>query len=210
METISPIGVGIEQHLNAVHQGVSGAAPIVQFDARSFPTSFACEVTDEFSFAQSEIPSNVKETFQFDRKAELFSSCTELLRQKISQKLLDFEPHKRGIFLGIGFESLNLEFIKNGVLFTEEMGITEFAKMNNAVPNINKILNPAGFYPQYASARLNARGPRASNLSACAASSQAIGAAYRAIRDGRCSTAITGGVDSTVSPFTNDAIPQLC
>lgn len=209
MEVISPLGASLEQHMRSVKCGHSGSGYITQFDASEFPTTFGCEVTDDFSSSKRDIPSNVKETFHYDRKPELFCSCTELLKPKIEKYTKKIVVENSGIFLGVGFDALSESLIKEGALFTDKMGMKEFAIKNASIPHINKVLNPAGFMAQYIASRLNVQGPRATNLSACAASSQAIGAAYRAIQSGTCTTAITGGVDSTINPFTMAAFSQL-
>jgi 3-oxoacyl-[acyl-carrier-protein] synthase II len=41
---ITPIGNNVQDYWNALSNGVSGAAPITQFDASKFKTQFACEV----------------------------------------------------------------------------------------------------------------------------------------------------------------------
>lgn len=209
METVSPLGASLKQHMQRVKDGYSGSDYITLFDASSFPTTFGCEVTDDFSDAKKEIPANIVATFEYDRKPELFCSSIELLKEKVDSWLHKSPAQKRGVYLGVGFDALSENLIEEGALFTEEMGMTEFARKNESVPYVNKVLNPAGFMSQYAASRLNAQGPRATNLSACAASSQAIGAAYRAIQSGVCETALAGGVDSTINPFTMAAFSQL-
>src|SRR3989339_464037 len=41
---ISPIGIGKEQFLKSLLEGISGAAPIASFDTTNFSVKFACEV----------------------------------------------------------------------------------------------------------------------------------------------------------------------
>ena len=42
--TINPIGNNIEEYFRNLELGVSGAAPITNFDASNFKVRFACEV----------------------------------------------------------------------------------------------------------------------------------------------------------------------
>ena len=44
MGVITPVGHTVSEMMTSLWAGQSGAAPITHFDARTFPTNFACEV----------------------------------------------------------------------------------------------------------------------------------------------------------------------
>lgn len=209
MEVISPIGASLSSHMEKVKSGASGADYIKQFDVSSFPTTFGCEVTEDISYLRDYIHKDIQATFPFDRKPELFCSCAELLKLKADTILKRLTPERNGVFLGVGFDSLGLKVIEQGSHFDEHSGFKHLRDQNRKYPQNNAVLNPASLMCNYAASRLYAKGERVTNLSACAASSQAIGDAYKAIQEGRCDSAITGGVDSTINPFTLIAFTQL-
>lgn len=209
METISPIGTSLKNHIAAVKEGISGADFITQFDVTTFPTKFGCEVTDDLSLYHKNIHKDILATFPFDRKPELFCSCIEIFKERYSTIIDSIEAASNGVFLGIGFDSLGLKLIEEGSHFDVRSGFRHLSDQNRQYKHNNAFLNPASMMVNYAASQLNARGERFTNLAACAASTQAIGAAFKAIQNGRCETAITGGVDSTINPFTLIAFTQL-
>lgn len=208
-EVISPIGTGCQNHIKAVKAGDSGADYIQQFDVSSFPTTFACEVTEDISPFHANVPQNMRATFPYDRKPELFCSCVELFKESYGREMHLLTPEATGVFLGVGFDSLGLKLIEDGSHYGIKRGFEHLRSENRGYAQSNLFLNPASLLVNYASAQFNARGPRFTNLSACAASSQAIGAAFKAIRSGQCRAAVAGGVDSTINPFTLIAFTQL-
>ncbi len=207
-ETLSPIGIGANEHLEGLLEGRSGGAYVTQFDASSFPTTFACEVKGDLSPIAKLIHPVIRATFPYDRKAELFCCCAELLSQRAASRLSAVSPNRIGVYVGAGMEALSLNILRDAPVADAE-SVHFFHAQNASLPHVNKLLNPADFYALHAAAVFNAQGQRRVNLSACAASTLALGEAFRAINSGQCDAAVVGGVDSTVTPFVFAAFLQL-
>jgi 3-oxoacyl-[acyl-carrier-protein] synthase II len=209
MEIISPLGCGLAAHMEGVRTGRSGSGPIHRFDASSFMTTFGCEVTDDLSPLYKKIYPDIVETFMFDRKMELFACCMELLRERIEVVTAAASAERIGIFTGVGTETLSDEHITSFTLVDEQECLNLFNRHNTRTPYVNRIVNPSQIVTNYAASVCGATGTRHTNLSACAASAQALGWAFEAISSGQCDCALVGGVDSTINPFVLTAFSQL-
>jgi 3-oxoacyl-[acyl-carrier-protein] synthase II len=209
MEVVSPIGVSLADHREGVRLGRSGSAPITRFDAEGFPTRFACEVKGDLSPLLKAVPAPIAAEFPCDRKIELFCAALELLYPSMANKISALRPDSVGVFVGAGMESISHEPVNDWTSIMKAGGIEKFFRYNGESPYVNRYLNPSHLGTLYAASRFTAHGVRETNLSACAASAQALGAAFKAIREGRCAAAIVGGYDSTVSPFSIAAFSLL-
>jgi 3-oxoacyl-[acyl-carrier-protein] synthase II len=209
METISPLGVSVERHFEAVCRGESGGDFIRQFDASEMPTKFACEVKKDISYLVNKERSDIRASLPYDRKAELFVACVELMRERVCGQLQSVNSENVGTFVGVGTETLSLAYLSDGSLMGEDEGLEEFYRQNSRYPNVNKLLNPSNYLTLYSASKFNSRGPRETHVSACAASAQALGAAFESIASGRCSVALVSGMDSTINPFILSAFSLL-
>lgn len=209
MEVVSPIGVSLENHLEGIRYGRSGGAPITRFDASGFRTQFACEVKEDLTALLTPLPVSIKAVLRFDRKFELFCAAIELLHTKIAGKMANIPPEQIGVFIGAGMETNSQEPIIHYSSLNEEQGMEEIFKKNQMYPYVNIYFNPSHLATIHCAARFSAGGPRKTNISACAASAQSLGAAAQAVAQGTCKVAIVGGLDSTINPFILAAFSQL-
>jgi 3-oxoacyl-[acyl-carrier-protein] synthase II len=209
MEVISPLGCSLEEHVEGLVNGRSGGSFISRFNAKSFPTTFGCEVKTDLQYLQKVVNPAIAPCLPYDRKFELFCAVVERLFPRVAGKVLQVIPDQIGTFMGAGMESVDAGYLGDHFQIDEKKSIQAFLLNNKKLPYINRVLNPSHLGTVYAASRFNAAGPRQTNLSACAASAQALGAAFLAISQGTCRCAIVGGYDSTINPFTLAAFSQL-
>src|SRR5262245_11504391 len=115
------------------------------------------------------------------------------------------DPTRIGVYLGRGEGSQTfMAFSKmmTAALRPDGLDLATFARAGleilNPVAEIEQEPNmPAG----YVAALFNAQGPNANCLTACAASSQAIGEATEIIRRGDADVMLSGGAHSMIHPF---------
>lgn len=202
MGAITPLGNSMDDTWNAMLAGGSGIGRITHFDASNFPTKIAAEVKN-YDFAkwidQPEIFQHTGRNIRF-----AIGAAVDAVRDS---KLLEsnIDPARFGVYLGAGEGAQNFQVFmsiiasahKNG-----ELDLGEFARSGlqelNAQAELEQEPNmPAG----HLAALFNAQGPNLNCLTACAASSQALGEATEIIRRGDADVMLSGGAHSMIHPF---------
>lgn len=189
--TVTPIGNSIQEYWDNLMAGVSGAAPITNFDAAKFKTRFACEVK------------NFDATKYFDRKEvkklDLFS---QYAMAATAEAMTD-----------AGLDCDNLENILDldaaGVIWASGIGglrtITEEIRSyveGDYTPRYSPFFIPkmiADIAAGHISIKYGFRGPNYATVSACASSTHAIICAMDTIRMGRADIVITGGSEASAT-----------
>ena len=204
MGMVTPLGRDLESTWRALREGESGVGPITLFDARTFQTRIAAEVAD------FEVEHYVGETHRWDEcsRNTLFAVAAGRMAYDHSG-LATFDRLDRsrfGVYLGSGEGQQDfLRFVNlvhrasklsskvNTAQFTTR-GVFDLHPIREAEQEPG---TPAG----HLAGLLGARGPNANCLTACAASSQAIGEATELIRRGDADIIISGGTHSMIHPF---------
>jgi 3-oxoacyl-[acyl-carrier-protein] synthase II len=199
---VNPMGHDVETVWEGLKAGRSGVGPTTIFDASSFPTKFSAEVKDW-------------EVDQFGEDPEQWKSCGRHTKfavgaahqAVVSSGILDsgIDPMRLGVYLGSG------EGTQDFLSFTEMMtaGLVQDAfDVGRFIRKGLEILSPRIELEQepnmpagYVAAMFNAQGPNSNCLTACAASSQAVGEACETIRRGDADAMISGGSHSMIHPL---------
>jgi len=184
---LTPIGNTVPEFWENLSKGVSGAAPITQFDAQKFRTRFACELKnfDPMDYLDR------KEA----RKMDPFTRYAMVASQEAMEDSgLDLEKINReraGVILGSGI----------GGLRTFQDEVTGFAH-GDGTPRFNPFFIPkmiADISAGYISIKYQFRGPNFVTVSACASATNAIIDAFTYIRTGRADIIISGGSEAAVT-----------
>ena len=205
MGAVTPLGHSVERLFAAACEGQSGVAPIAQFDGRQFPTSFAAEVKDY-------------DLRRFLPDADRWNDCgvnTRFALGAAKQALEDaglldaagVDRTRCGIYLGCGEGQHDFPHL-----------ITAVARAYR--PETRKV-DPSVFFryglehfhagrekelemhtaPAHLAETFDLQGPNYNCLTACAASSQAIGEATAMIRAGDADVMLSGGSHSMIHPL---------
>ena len=187
---ITPLGLTAEESWENLKKGVSGAAPITQFDASQFKTQFACEVK---GFVESKYIDR-KEARKMDLYTEYAVAAAKMALEDSGIDLETVDKDNIGVVLGVGIGGIHT--------FEEEAG-------NYAVngPQLGPKYNPF-FIPKmiadiaagHISIEYGFHGPNYTTTSACASSSNALADAFNLIRLGKASAIITGGAEAAIWP----------
>ena len=187
MGALTPIGNTLEAYLDGLQRGVSGAAPITQFDASLFKTRFACEVK---GFVPEE-HMDKREVRRLDRFVQFaLATAAEALRAS-GLDLEQIDKDRVGVIWASGI----------GGLISLEKEI-EAHITGSGMPRHNPFLIPkmisdiaAGHISiQYAFGGINY-----CTVSACASSSHALMNAFDYIRMGRADIVLSGGSEATIT-----------
>jgi 3-oxoacyl-[acyl-carrier-protein] synthase II len=187
MGVVSPFGVGIDAFWDGLTQGRSGVRRITRFDASSYPSQIAGEVPD-FNAAAHLPRRDVVRTDAFIH----FALISALAALGDSGVKVDGQNDRVGVSIGTGMGGIPLLISSWETLRREGMaGVSAYA-LPGSLPNM-----AAG----WVSLRTGARGPLFSPTTACAASSQAVGDAFRTIQRGDADVMLAGGTDALIHPL---------
>ncbi len=200
---ITPIGNSIDAMWNSLKEGISGVGPITHFDASTFPTKFAAEVHD-FNFDDYvDDPARFADAGRNIRFA--IGAASQAVGDAGVTDAGNFDPTRFGVYLGAGegqqdfmqFMNLVADAQQNGEVDLKKFTLDFLESMN---PRFELELEP-NMPAAHLASLFNAQGPNLNCLTACAASSQAIGEATEIIRRGDADVMLSGGAHSMIHPF---------
>jgi 3-oxoacyl-[acyl-carrier-protein] synthase II len=184
---LTPIGNTLDAYWNNLIEGVSGAAPIQQFDASKFKTQFACEVKD----FNVEDHIDRKEARKLDQFAQYAMVSVEEAMADANFDLEKINVDRAGVIWGSGIGGLKT--------FQDEC---EGYFSGDGTPRFNPFFIPkmiADIAAGHISMKYGFRGPNYCTVSACASSTNALVDAYNLIRLGKANIMITGGSEAAVN-----------
>ena len=199
---ITPVGHDVESMWQVLRQSGSGIGRITHFDASRFPTKIAAEVK---GFDLGRWIPQPERLAQCGRNVTFaIAAATEAVRAAgLASGAPD--PTRFGVYLGAGegqqdfgrFMQILCQSRKGTEVDLEaftRLGLTHLDPETeiHQEPNV-----PAGVLASL----FNAQGPNLNCLTACAASSQAIGEATEIIRRGDADIMLSGGAHSMIHPF---------
>jgi 3-oxoacyl-[acyl-carrier-protein] synthase II len=199
---ITPVGNTVEEMWKSLQDGRSGIGKISSFDASHFPTTFAAEVRN-FDLAKY-----VADPGRFQYSGKNIRFAIGAARQAIDDSAVlqgDIDPARFGVYLGAGEGQQNFQLVMGIIAHAQKNGdvdLEAFTKLGlerlHAQTELEQEPNmPAG----YLASLFDAQGPNLNCLTACAASSQAIGEATELIRRGDAEIMLSGGAHSMIHPF---------
>lgn len=186
MGTVAPIGNDTKTFVENLFKGQLGIAPITKFDASETGITVAGEVKD--------FDPNERIGKKAAKRMDLFSqyavhTALEALEQAgINEENTD--PYDMGVIIGSGIGGLTT--IQEQVIKMHEKGPRRVSPM--FVPTA--IANMAA---GNVAMRANAKNICTSVVTACASATNAIGEAYRQIKEGRAEVMLAGGAEASVN-----------
>jgi len=212
MGWITPLGHEIEGVWQRLLRGESGVAPTTIFDARTYPTRFSAEVKDfdlkRFLTAGFEAHETASRNTGFAlAAAEMAWRDAGFEGPAAGGPVHGVPPEMIGVYLGGGEGPIDFEnFVAAAVAGWDparrELDARRWAEVAyerlDAVREFEQDPNCAAAHIAY---RFNAQGPNVNTLTACAASTQAIGEATDIIRRGDADIMISGGAHSMIHPL---------
>ena len=200
---ITPLGVRVEQLWKNLMAGASGVGMTTVFDASKFPTKIAAEVrgwdiTDE---GQDE------KHWHFCGRHTRFAAGAALQAMQDAglPRGLPADPTRLGVYLGSGegqqdfdaFTSMMMAAIEG-----ETLDVAKFTKLGlETLHPLSEVEQEPNMPAGHLAGLFDAQGPNLNCLTACAASSQAIGEAVEIVRRGEADVMLSGGTHSMIHPF---------
>ncbi len=210
MGIVCPLGHDVQTVWNAILAGKSGMARTTIFDASTFPTTFSAEVKNYDMTKYTKNP-------QLHKNSNRGSAFTiGATAQACKQAKIDLEtanPNdgidrtRLGIYLGAGEGSVDNDAFFNSIVQAWDNTANKMDWVKWAQVAFGK-MDPMFEFEQepnmpvsHIALLTGARGPTRSCLTACAASTQAVGEAMMMIRRGDADIIIAGGAHSMIHPL---------
>jgi 3-oxoacyl-[acyl-carrier-protein] synthase II len=202
MGCITPLGTEVAAVWDALMQGASGVDYTSIFDASRFPTRISAEVRG-WDVGQVGLDTEVWKLRGRHSKFAAGAAVKAVGDSGIQDAGVD--PTRFGVYLGSGEgqqDFLCFARMMASALQGEAFDLALFTKaglewLHPTVEMEQEPNMPAG----HLAAMFDAQGPNANCLTACAASSQAIGEAMELIRRGDADVMLSGGTHSMIHPF---------
>jgi 3-oxoacyl-[acyl-carrier-protein] synthase II len=205
MGAITPLGNSIDALYRGQIEGRSGVGPITLFNARQFPTKIAAqvkgfEIRDYIKDSERWTESGANSKFSAAASVQALEDAGLLGNNQIDRT-------RFGVYLGCG-EGIqdfhNLVSLIATSYRPEKRWVDPVAFSKNALHYFHpgqeceqELHTPTGHLAGY----FDLQGPNYNCLTACAASSQAIGEAAELIRHGDADLMLSGGAHSMIHPL---------
>ncbi|NLX12848.1 MAG: beta-ketoacyl-[acyl-carrier-protein] synthase family protein [Phycisphaerales bacterium] len=210
MGWITPLGDNIESVWQGLLSGASGIGATTRFDASTFPTTFSAEVKNFDLARYLGSDTEIHQTASLNTRFALAAARMAWDNANLSG-YPDLDPTRVGVYLGggegpIDFDNFTAAAVNgwdrqanNGAGDLDARRWVEVAAARlTAVTEFEQDPNMAA---GHIACLFNAQGPSLNTLTACAASTQAIGEATHVIRRGDADVIISGGTHSMLHPF---------
>ncbi|MHC5082374.1 MAG: beta-ketoacyl-[acyl-carrier-protein] synthase family protein [Planctomycetota bacterium] len=210
MGVVTPLGHDVDTFWGALMDGQSGVAPTTLFDASTFPTTFDAEVKD---YDYTKFVKNA-ELHKDGNRGSLFvlgaaaQACGQAkIEVETDAPADDIDRTRMGIYLGAGEGSADNHAFFSSIIngWNAEEREMDWKRWTE------KALETMGAYREmeqepnmpasHVALLTGARGISRSCLTACAASTQAVGEAAMLVRSGKADVMIAGGTHSMIHPL---------
>ena len=203
MGCVTPLGLGVEPLWKNLMAGASGVGMTTVFDASRFPTKISAEVRNWDISDEGQDAAR----WRFCGRHTKFAAGAAIQAMKDAGLMqgLPADPTRLGVYLGSGegqqdFDSFTR--MMNAAIAGDVLDVAKFTKEGletlHPLAEVEQEPNmPAG----HLAGLFDAQGPNLNCLTACAASSQAIGEAAEIVRRGEADVMLSGGTHSMIHPF---------
>jgi len=209
---ITPMGQDIESVWQGLLAGKSGIAPTALFDASTFPTRIGAEVkgfhlADHISDLRRHAAAGRNTQFALAACAAAWKHAGLPTKDQLRDDPQSLDLDRVGIYLGSGEGAVDLESLTSSALASwkseEKMiDVAVFAREALARMSVEAEIEQEPNMPlSHLALFTGARGPAFNCLTACAASTQAIGEATEILRRGDADVMIGGGAHSMIHPL---------
>jgi len=218
MGIVCPLGHDIDSTWKAILAGKSGVAKTTIFDASTFPTTFSAEVKG-YDFAKftknTQLHKDGNRGSKFAIGATVQACRQAGINIETNNPADGIDRKRMGIYLGAGEGAANHEAFFGAIAAgwdnqTSVMDWTKWAEVAATQMRAAHELEQEANMPAAHLAMLTgARGPVRGCLTACAASTQAVGEATMIIRRGDADIMIAGGAHSMIHPLGQTGFNRL-
>ncbi len=196
MGTVNPLGNNVQDSWKRIKAGESGIGRITRFDVSDFPSKVAGELS---GFAPEKVMES-KDARRMDRFTQyaMVAGIEAMAQAGLASGQVD--PERLAVVLGNGIGGE--ETIENALRKLVERGLKGVHPLVVPMMIMNEVAGNLAI-------RFQAHGPCFCVATACASSNDAMGDAWRLIREGRVDVAIAGGTEAPITPLGLAGFCQL-
>ncbi len=188
LSAITPIGNTLQEYWDALLAGRSGVGPITAFDA----SKHACQIAAQVDGFDPEDYMDRKEAKRMDRFAQFAVAASKQAIDDAQLKIDDTNATDIGVMIGTGIGGLKVLEDQQEIYLTRGPSRCSPFMIPMMIANMAAGLTAI---------HTGAKGPNSCAVTACAAGSNAIGDAFRAIQMGYAKAMISGGTEAAVTPL---------
>jgi 3-oxoacyl-[acyl-carrier-protein] synthase II len=202
MGCVTPMGHNVQTVWKNLLEGKSAVGRTTIFDASAFPTQIAAEVKGWDIADSGEDPKQ----WLFRARHSRFAAGAAIEAFEASGlNQCRIDPTRFGVYLGSGEGNQDFDALTQMVVAAldgEKLDVAQFTKRGlELLHPLTELEQEPNMPAVHLASMLNAQGPNANCLTACAASSQAIGEATEIIRRGDADVMLSGGAHSMIHPL---------
>ncbi|MFV2065441.1 MAG: beta-ketoacyl synthase [Pirellulales bacterium] len=199
---VTPLGADVERVWDQLIRGRSGVGRLTLFDASKFPVRIAAEVHD---WDISDVGENPQRWQNHPRQTRFVVASAMKAYTSSGLEPSRVDPTRLGVYLGCGetFQDFfQFTRIVHGAIDGDQFQIDRFTQAALRIWRPDEEAELELNMPAcHVAAMVNAQGPNANCIAACASSSQAIGEAAEIIRRDEADLMLSGGAHSMIHPF---------
>ncbi len=188
LSAITPIGNTLQEYWDGLLAGRSGVGPITAFDA----SKHACQIAAQVDGFDPEAYMDRKEAKRMDRFAQFAVAASKLALEDSQLKIDDTNATDIGVMIGTGIGGLKVLEDQQEIYLTRGPSRCSPFMIPMMIANMAAGLTAI---------HTGAKGPNSCAVTACAAGSNAIGDAFRAVQMGYAKAMICGGTEAAVTPL---------
>jgi 3-oxoacyl-[acyl-carrier-protein] synthase II len=202
MGWVTPLGHDLATVWSRLTAGESGVAPIRRFDASTFPTTFAAQVRD-YDFRRfvrdASVHAHAGEHTQF-----ALGAAAGAWEQACLGSARGLDPRRIGLYLGAGEGVLDFHAYARTDLgaWDATTGTIDLARWQAGarrhLDRWREIEQEPNMPASHLAHEFGIRGPAYNCLTACAASTQAVGEAFSIIQRGDADVMVSGGTHTMI------------
>ena len=189
MGMLTPLGIGVEANWEAVRAGRSGIGPITRFDGVE---SFSSRIAGQIDGFQPQDFIDAKEVKKMDLFMQYAMAAAQLAVEDSGFSVSGHDAHRYGAIVGVGFCGIaTIEHYYELYLKQGPRKISPFF-----IPKVISNLAPGQI-----AIRHGLKGVNWTPTSACASGNNALGEAFRLIREGLQDAVVAGGAEAATTPL---------
>ena len=203
---VTPLGSDIESVWQRLLAGEAAMREIPHFDASTYPTRFCAPVNDYYDWRPYVQDTSIHEGIGANTSYALGAGVQAW--RSAGLDVFDALDHDRvGMYLGSGEGSIDFDNYVTANLASwqtdrNEVDTVQWVKTARQVLDVTSEIEQEPNMPlTHLAMELGIRGPAYNCLTACAASTQAIGEASQIIRRGDADVMLTGGAHTMIHPL---------
>src|SRR4030042_3104808 len=188
MGVVAPNGIGIDNFWDSLVHGRSGVRKITHFDASTYPSQIAAEVSD---FEPTDYM-DYRSTKRLGRFAQFALAASQMAVEDSFIEFNQEDPHRMGVFIGTAIGGGDVSETQHNIFMEKGFKrISPYAAVSISTHTASGII----------SCEFNLKGPNTTISSGCNSGLDASYLAYNSIRVGDADVMIVGAGEAPITPY---------